>query len=187
MKRSTIVVLCVVAAVAVAGGIWLVVGGKPVTTEPGSPVAMNSPLPSIVGKTLDGSTLDSAGFRGRPTVINAWATWCGPCETEQPALVRLARRYGSRVRFVGINFNDDDLAAARRWVGPQYHVPYPSYYDPSGRTAHLLKYRLGIPDTYVVDGSGTIRWAFYGIFNEQKLAGAIDDVLAAQASGSPSP
>jgi thiol-disulfide isomerase/thioredoxin len=187
MKRSTIVALCVVAAAAVVGGIWLVVGGKPVTTKPGAPVAVNTPLPSIVGKTLDGSTLDSADFRGQPTVINAWAPWCAPCEKEQPALVRLARRYGSRVRFVGINFNDDDLAAARRWVGPQYHVPYPSYYDPSGRTAHLLKYPLGIPDTYVVDGSGTIRWAFYGQLDEQELAGAIDRVLAAQASASPSP
>jgi cytochrome c biogenesis protein CcmG/thiol:disulfide interchange protein DsbE len=186
MKRSSIVALSVIAAVAVAGGIWLVVGGEPVTTTVGGPVEVNTPLPSIVGRTLDGSTFDSADFRGRPTVINVWATWCGPCQREQPALVRLAERYGARVRFAGINVRDDNLSGAKRWVEQQYHVPYPSLYDPSGRTAHLLKY-LGLPDTYVVDASGIIRWAIYGELDEQGLAGAIDRVLAAQSSGSPSP
>jgi len=174
-------------AVIVAGaGIWLLVGHRPTTTVTG-PVAVETPLPSIVGKTLDGSMLDSADFRGRPTVINAWATWCAPCEQEQPALVRLAERYGSKVRFVGINYRDDDLAGARRWVDLTYHVPYPSFYDLSGRTAHLLKYPAsGIPDTYVADGSGVIRWVIYGRLDEQELAGVVDQVLAAQASGSPS-
>lgn len=173
-----------IAVVAIGAGIWLVVGREP-TPERGAPVEMNTPLPSIVGEALDGSTLDSADFRGRPTVINAWATWCGPCEREQPALVRLAQRYGTRVRFVGINYNDDDRAGAVRWL-ERYHVPYPSYYDASGRTAHLLKYPLGIPDTYVADASGVIRWAIYGELDEQRLASAIDEVLAAQASAAPS-
>ena len=185
MKRSTIVTLAVTAVVIAGTGTWIVVGREPATTV-GGPVALDTPLPSIVGQTLDGSTLDSADFRGRPTVINAWATWCAPCQQEQPALVRLAQRYGSRVRFVGINYNDTDRVGAQRWL-VKYHVPYPSYYDSSGRTAHLLKYPLGIPDTYVVDGSGVIRWAIYGELNEQELAGVIDKVLAAQGSGAPSP
>jgi thiol-disulfide isomerase/thioredoxin len=185
MKRSTIVTLAV--AVVIAGvGTWLVVDRQPVTNVTG-PIAMNTPLPSIVGQTLDGKPLDSADFRGRPTVINAWATWCTPCQSELPALVNLANQYGSRVRFVGINYRDDNLAEAKRWVGTLYHVPYPSFYDPSGRTAHLLKYPAGIPDTYIADSSGVIRWAIYGLLNQQELQGVIDQVLAAQASGSPSP
>jgi len=187
MKRSSIATLAVTAVVLAGAGAWFVIDRQPVTAVSG-PVALDRPLPSIVGQTLDGATLNSADFRGTPTVINAWATWCTPCETEQPTLVKLARRYGSRVRFVGINFRDDNLAGARRWVDQQYHVPYPSYYDPSGRTAHLLKYPIsGIPDTYIVDASGVIRWAIYGRLDEQELAGVIDKVLAAQASGSPSP
>ena len=187
MKRSTIVALAVTAVVAAGAGAWIFIGRQPVSAV-GGPIAMDTPLPSIVGRTLTGSALDSADFRGRPTVINAWATWCAPCRQEQPALVRLAQHYGAAVRFVGINYRDDDLAGARRWVDQLYHVPYPSYYDASGRTAHLLKYPLsGIPITYVVDASGVIRWAIYGRTDEQELGGVIDRVLAAQASGSPPP
>ncbi len=186
MKRSSVITLVVIALIAVGAGAWLLVGREPAPAA-GGPVALDTPLPSIVGQTLDGSTLDSADFRGRPTVINAWATWCLPCQQEQPALVRLAERYGSKVRFVGINFRDDDLPAARRWVDETYHVPYPSYYDLPGRTAHLLKYPVsGIPDTYIADASGVIRWAIYGRLDEAELAGVIDQVLAEQASGSPS-
>jgi thiol-disulfide isomerase/thioredoxin len=184
MRGSRLVVVVVAVVVGMGAIVWGFVG-REAPAQVGGPVAMSTPLPSIVGTTLDGTTLDSATFRGRPTVINAWATWCGPCQQEQPALVRLAKRYGSRVRFVGIDFNDDQ-AAAKRWVGPQYHVPYPSYFDPSGRTAHLLKYPLGLPDTYVVDANGVIRWAIYGRTDEDELGGVIDQVLAAQASASPS-
>ncbi len=175
--------IVVAVAVGAAAVVWAFVGHESGPVD--GPVAMNSPLPSIVGTTLDGSTLDFATFRGRPTVINAWATWCGPCQQEQPALVNLAKKYGSQVRFVGIDFNDD-AAAARRWVGAQYHVPYPSFFDPSGRTAHQLKYPLGLPDTFVVDANGVIRWAIYGRTDEDELGGVIDRVLADQASGSPS-
>ena len=185
MKRSTLLTLAAAALAIAAAGTWLVVGRQPVAAV-GRPVALNTPLPSIIGRTLAGAAFDSADFRGRPTVINAWATWCTPCQREQPALVSLALRYGSRVRFVGIDFRDD-AAAARRWVKQQFHVPYPSLFDPSGRTAHLLKYPLGLPDTYVVDGSGVIRWAIYGQLDERELAGAIDQVLAGEPGGSPSP
>jgi thiol-disulfide isomerase/thioredoxin len=184
MRGSRLAVV-IVAAVVVLGAVAWAFVGREKPAQVGGPVAMNTPLPSIVGTTLDGSTLDSASFRGRPTVINAWATWCAPCQQEQPALVSLAKRYGSRVRFVGIDFNDDE-AAARRWVSTQYHVPYPSYSDPSGRTAHLLKYPLGLPDTFVVDADGVIRWAIYGRTDAEELGGVIDQVLAAQASASPS-
>jgi thiol-disulfide isomerase/thioredoxin len=184
VRESRLAVASVAIVVVIGAVVWVVVGRQHPTQVSG-PIAMNTPLPSLVGTTLDGAALDSATFRGRPTVINAWATWCGPCEQEQPALVSLAKRYGARVRFVGIDFNDD-AAAARRWVGPQYHVPYPSLSDPSGRTAHLLKYPLGLPDTFVVDADGVIRWAIYGRTDEEELSGVIDQVLAAQASASPS-
>jgi thiol-disulfide isomerase/thioredoxin len=186
MKKSTLAAITVVSLVVAVSVAWLLVGRQPAPAL-GVPVALDRPLPSIVGPGLDGSTLDSASFRGRPTVINAWATWCVPCQQEQPALVRLATRYGSSVRFVGINYRDDDLAGAKSWL-VKYHVPYPSYYDPSGRSAQLLKFPLtGIPITFVVDGAGVIRWALYGELGEQELAGAIDKVLAAAPSATPSP
>lgn len=91
-------------------------------------------------------------------------------------LVELAQRYhDDGVRFLGIN-HGDDLDAARAWI-EEYDVPYPSLYDPSGRFAADLGYPA-VPDTYVVDREGTIRWVVYGETHEQELEGLIDRVLA---------
>lgn len=140
-------------------------------------VEQDRPVPSIAGETLDGQDLDAASYAdGSVLVINAWATWCGPCRREQPVLVRLADRYeDDGVRFLGINYQDD-RDAARAWVG-EFGVPYPSLFDPSGRTAAQLGFPF-LPDTYVVDRDGTIRWVIYGETDERELAGLIDDVLA---------
>jgi DsbE subfamily thiol:disulfide oxidoreductase len=138
---------------------------------------VNEPLPRLAGKTLDGDRLDaSAHADGSVLVINVWADWCGPCRREQPQLVRLADRYHEdEVRFLGINYQDD-RDAARAWV-EEFGVPYPSLYDPSGRTAADLGYPA-LPDTYVVDREGTIRWVVFGATDEKELAGLIDDLLA---------
>jgi DsbE subfamily thiol:disulfide oxidoreductase len=139
-------------------------------------VKVDEPLPRLAGKTLDGDRLDaSAHADGSVLVINVWADWCGPCRREQPQLVRLADRYQNQVRFLGINYQDD-RDAARAWV-EEFGVPYPSLYDPSGRTAVELGYPF-LPDTYVVDREGRIRWVVFGASDERELRGLIDDVLA---------
>jgi thiol-disulfide isomerase/thioredoxin len=137
----------------------------------------DAPLPRLVGETLDGSRLDAAAHAdGAVLVINVWASDCAPCRTEQPELVDLATRYADRgVRFLGINY-DDDLDAANAWV-EEFDVPYPSLFDPAGRTAGQLGYPA-LPDTYVVDRDGTIRWVVFGATDGPELAGLIDDVLA---------
>jgi len=137
---------------------------------------VNEPLPRLAGKTLDGDHLDaSAHADGSVLVINVWADWCGPCRKEQPQLVRLADRYRDGVRFLGINYQDD-RDAARAWV-EEFGVPYPSLYDPSGRTAVDLGYPF-LPDTYVVDREGTIRWVVFGASDEKELQGLIEGLLS---------
>jgi DsbE subfamily thiol:disulfide oxidoreductase len=157
--------------------------------------SVDLPLPTLSGKGVQGSTVSSQTFAGKVLVVNAWAHWCGPCHEEQPALVQLADRFRKRgVAFLGIN-HQDDRNQATAWI-EQYHVPYPSIWDPSGRMAAELGY-VGLPDTYVVDRTGMIRYIVTGPTNAEQLTGLIDDVLAepsssasASASGSgsaPSP
>lgn len=139
--------------------------------------AVDQPLPRLAGKTLDGDRLNaSAHADGSVLVLNVWASDCAPCRQEQPMLVELAQRYGDDgVRFLGINHRDD-LDAAKAWI-EEFGVPYPSLYDPSGRTAAELGYPA-LPDTYVVDREGTIRWVVFGATDEKQLEGLIDRVLA---------
>jgi DsbE subfamily thiol:disulfide oxidoreductase len=139
----------------------------------------NDPLPTLRYRTLEGEHLDAASYAdGDVLVINVWADWCKPCRAEQPHLVQLADRFEDQgVRFLGINYwNDRD--AARAWVR-EFDVPYPSLYDPTGRTAADLGYPA-LPDTYVVDPEGTIRWVVYGETDGRELRGLIEHVLAEQ-------
>jgi DsbE subfamily thiol:disulfide oxidoreductase len=138
---------------------------------------VDQPLPELSGETVDGGHLDAATHAdGDVLVINVWADWCAPCRREQPVLVQLADRYrDDGVRFLGINYQDD-RHAARAWVR-EFEVPYPSLFDPWGRSATTLGFPA-LPDTYVVDREGTIRWVVYGETDEQELARMIEDVLA---------
>lgn len=155
--------------------------------DPGTGVtavrSVSEPMPLLTGKDLRGASLSTTDFQGSVLVVNAWATWCTPCEQEQRALVALAHRYASRgVLFLGIDHMDQDAKAAA-WV-TKYDVPYPSIADPTGKFAASLDY-FGLPDTYVVDPTGTIRYVIGpGATSETQLSGLLDQVLAAQTSAS---
>lgn len=144
---------------------------------------LSEPLPLLQGEDLQGKSISSTDLAGHVLVVNAWATWCAPCEQEQPALVQVAKRYADQgVRFLGID-HMDQTAAAREWVRT-YHVPYSSIADASGRFAASFDY-FGLPDTYIVDAGGTMRYAIGpGATTATQLSGLLDQVLADQMSAS---
>jgi DsbE subfamily thiol:disulfide oxidoreductase len=163
-----------VATILVASMLASGCSGDPALT---GPAPRDEPLPRLAGETVTGEPIDAHRYAdGDVLVVNVWADWCDPCRREQPALVDLARRYRDRgVRFLGINYQDD-RHAARAWI-ETYDVPYPSLFDPSGATAVDLGFPA-LPDTYVVDRDGTIRWVVFGATDEAELGGLIDDVLS---------
>jgi thiol-disulfide isomerase/thioredoxin len=153
-------------------------------------VAMNQPLPELAGTDLAGRPLSSDDLTGSITVVNAWASWCGPCTRETPVLVNLSKRYAADgVRFLGID-HLDQVAEADRFVD-RFSVPYPSFSDQAGRFAAVLGYPT-VPATFVVDASGTIRYAMFGEIHEATLVRLLDGLLTpasgagASAASSPS-
>lgn len=139
--------------------------------------SVSLPAPALAGDTVQGGNAVLADLRGKVVVVNFWATWCTPCRREQPQLVQLADHYRDRgVAFLGVLERDYDTAAARAWV-KQFHVPYPSIVDDSGSWADDFAF-FGLPDTYVIDRSGTIRWAVYGQTDSAQMTQLIDRVLA---------
>jgi thiol-disulfide isomerase/thioredoxin len=145
--------------------------------------AVDEPLPVLAGEDLHGHPISSEDLLGDVLVVNAWASWCDPCAQEQPVLAAAAKRYaGQGVRFLGIDHQDQE-ASALDWVR-SYQVPYPSLYDPSGKFAAPLRY-FGLPDTYVVDRGGTIRYAIGpGAVTDEQLTSAIDALLAQTSASS---
>lgn len=121
-------------------------------------------LPPVEGATQPG--LASADLRNlpRPVIVNFWASWCVPCIIEHPQLMTLQRE-GTPV--FGISYKDrpaDALAFLRQRGDPFAKLGA----DPPGRTA--IDWGVyGVPETYLVDRQGLIRWRFAGPITPQIL------------------
>ncbi|HEX4804423.1 MAG TPA: TlpA disulfide reductase family protein [Conexibacter sp.] len=129
----------------------------------GSPAAL-AVLHEQAAQLLDGGLAAYrkrlAGLRGQPVVVNAWATWCGPCKFEMPYFSRVAVRLGRRVAFLGVNVNDtrDD---ARGFLD-RHWVPYPSYRDPHESIASAIGVRTGLPTTVFYGRHGRVEYVHQG-------------------------
>jgi len=117
---------------------------------------IGQPAPSQVLKTLDGGTFDLASQKGTMVLVNFWASWCGPCRREMPALESLykeLRESGAKVAFVGVNV-DTESAKARAWLRG-HTVSFPIALDPEG----TLMGAFGVssmPTTFVIDARGKV-------------------------------
>jgi thiol-disulfide isomerase/thioredoxin len=114
--------------------------------------------PATVGdftvRTLDGQTISSASLRGKVTVINFWATWCGPCRAEIPDLVALQEKYRDRLQIVGISQDEAPPEAVKRFAA-DHQMNYPI----AMMTEELEKRFPGIvalPTSYILDADARI-------------------------------
>jgi cytochrome c biogenesis protein CcmG/thiol:disulfide interchange protein DsbE len=102
--------------------------------------------------------LTSEDLKGRVTVVNVWASWCGPCREEHPFLMELAR--DPAIRVVGLNYKDNP-ENARRFLGALGNPFAAVGVDPNGRTA--IDWGVyGVPETFVIGPDGTIRHKLIG-------------------------
>ena len=114
---------------------------------PGAPPQEQAPEFEL--RLLDGGTLSSDDLKGRPVVLNFWASWCIPCREEMPAFERMWDRYRDRgIRIVGVNLQDS-AAGAQEFVD-EVEVTYPIALDSTGSLASGLGVR-GLPQTFFID------------------------------------
>jgi cytochrome c biogenesis protein CcmG, thiol:disulfide interchange protein DsbE len=114
-----------------------------------------------------------AGAHGRATLIHFWASWCGPCAREAPALERFSRSRAGSGRLVGVDWSDA-LSGARSFIG-RYGWTFPTLRDAEGTVGN--DYRLtGLPTTFVLDASGHIRAVLRGPQDAGSLARAMASV-----------
>lgn len=154
MKRFWIFVM-------IAGIAVLAMSAFQFMTRPSS----GDPAPSFALQTIDGSTMTLDDFRGRPLIIHFWATWCGVCVHEFPALMRLARDLapeGLAVAAVSEEGKPGDKAVREFFRGEK--PPFPVLIDGDGSVADAYR-SWGVPETVMVDRNGFIVW---------RRAGAID-------------
>jgi thiol-disulfide isomerase/thioredoxin len=138
--------------------------------SPPSTVAVRGPMPRIDRAALRGDRVTPELFREKVTLVNFWASWCGPCRGEQPELNDAhAELTADNVSFVGVNVLDPEANAAafRR----EFEVPYPSILDRAGEFAARFKgvSPQALPTTIVLDREGRVAVRLFGVTSVPEL------------------
>jgi thiol-disulfide isomerase/thioredoxin len=143
---------------------------KPAAGAPPALAALRRRVNALEG----GDAFDAQlrALRGRPVVVNMWASWCAPCRRELPLFQRQALKRGARVAFLGVDVTDnrDDALELLESVP----LPYPSFADPRSNIA-TGRYRARVfPTTAFYDAGGKLTRHQGEFANEAKLADAIE-------------
>jgi peroxiredoxin len=164
-------------ALLLLGGAWTwfnrVPGGS---QEPGSlpaAPAIGHPAPDFSLATLQGENISLSSLRGRPVILNFWATWCPPCRSEIPQLQATSQAYDRQVAVVGID--QLEQAGAVSSFATQMGMTYPVALDSSGTASHAYAVR-SLPTTFFIDRTGVIRDIQVGGLTEAMLADLIGSV-----------
>jgi cytochrome c biogenesis protein CcmG/thiol:disulfide interchange protein DsbE len=123
-------------------------------THQSKPPKIGGPAPVFTAKRLDASgTIDLASLRGKPVVLNFFASWCEPCKAESKVLETAAQQYKNRVVFLGVDYHD--VTSDGRHFLQAHGITYPTVQDGSGMVGD--RYGLtGVPETYFIDAQGRL-------------------------------
>jgi cytochrome c biogenesis protein CcmG/thiol:disulfide interchange protein DsbE len=114
------------------------------------------------------------GQRGRPVIVNVWASWCAPCRTETPLLQRAFEEYGDEVTILGVA-SKDGAADAMDFMD-EFGLTYPNVLDVTGAIRTELGLS-GFPTTYLIDKDGVLQHRITGGISEQRLVALIEEGL----------
>lgn len=137
-------------------------------------------LPDLTLTCLgDGPPVRLAGLRGRPLVVNVWASWCGPCQAELPMMGSFYRSNKAQIDFLGIDLADDRIAALA--MARRTQMTFPSVQDPNSEIRAGLRV-VGVPTTLFVRPDGVIAGRVGVISSESELAELTEKYLGVKVT-----
>jgi len=136
---------------------------------------LGHPAPTFSRVGLDGASIDLSQLRGKVVLLNFWATWCAPCQTEMPVFARWQRQYAVQgLQVVGISM-DDDVAPVRQLTArlrPGYPIAMGDV-----QLGELYGGVLGLPLTYLIDRDGVVRARFQGETDAKTIEAQLKQML----------
>jgi peroxiredoxin len=163
-------------------GIPWPVAGKEIASDPtrsagptGTPApaaVVGAPAPDFTLSDVAGNPITLSALKGKVVLINFWATWCGPCRLEMPAIEQRYQKFKDQ-DFTVLAIDLDEPAENVRSFVEELNLTFPVLLDPGGKTFDLYRVR-GYPTTFIVDRDGIIKQLSIGYLSEARL----DDYLA---------
>ena len=137
--------------------------------------------PDFTVYDLDGNPVKLSDFRGKPVILNFWASWCGPCKAEMPDLESAYLEYGEEVQFLTVNLTDgrsETVESASAYITQQGYT-FPVYYDTALEAAYAYEVN-SIPRTYFIDAQGNLLSAVTQMITAEQLQAGIDLLLTTE-------
>jgi cytochrome c biogenesis protein CcmG/thiol:disulfide interchange protein DsbE len=139
-------------------------------------LSVGTAAPDFSLAALDSTTVQLAAFRGRPVIINFWATWCPPCIQEMPELARRFAQYrDANLAVLAVNADGEKAEKIRRFT-TALALPFPVLLDPRVRTASAYGV-IQLPVTVFVDTAGVIRAVHAGPIQPSELDASVREIL----------
>lgn len=150
---------------AVAMCLVMAIAGCTATTERRAP-AIGASAPAFEAMDLNGAPVALDSLKGQVVVLNVWATWCRPCLEEIPLLEATHREFLPQgVKTVGVSIDAAGMGADVKDFMDTHGMTYTVWLDPS-RDFQLKFLTVGVPETFVLDRAGVIRWRMIGAIRE---------------------
>jgi len=137
-----------------------------------------NPAPDVTLEDLEGNKVKISDLKGKPVVLNFWASWCPPCKSEMPGFENLYQEYGDKIQFVMVNLTDggrETKDTAMKYVNDMGYT-FPIYFD-TDMSAALAYNAVSIPITYLIDSDGNIVAYASGAVEEEALREGIQMIL----------
>ena len=150
---------------------------------------VGEPAPAYAAVTADGKPVSLEDLRGRPVLLNVWATWCHPCREELPDLQRLHETHSAQgLRIVGVSVDEAGQEASVQRFAREHGVTYDLWLDPGERVASAFA-TVGVPTTVLIAPDGTLLWRHVGPVkaDDPELTRLLQQALASRPQASASP
>ena len=147
-------------------------------TAAGEETQAANPAPDFTVYDIDGNPHKLSDFRGKPVLLNFWASWCGPCKSEMPEFQNYYEKYGEDVHFVIVNLTDgtqETVESASAYIAREGYT-FPVYYDTDIEGAYAYGVSA-VPVSYFIDAEGYFAAWAQGALSADMLQQGMDLLL----------
>ena len=142
-------------------------------SEPLPVPSLDAPAPDFELTSLSGETIQLKDYRGKPVLLNFWATWCAPCRLEMPAFQSRFEEGAGELAIVAVN-NAESASDVQSFVD-DFGLTFDILLDPDAEIQRLYLVR-GYPTSVLIDADGVIRVQHIGLMTEDQLDGYLQEL-----------